>query len=101
MSVQYLGQLVVSFWCHKEATVLQLHLSVLEEIVQHRQYIPLCLLYPLQDEQAAFQSSLYSTLQQERGWEGRRWEEREGKREEMGGEERGGRGRKEWTMIGA
>ena len=88
MSVQYLGQLVVSFWCHKEATVLQLHLSVLEEIVQHRQYIPLCLLYPLQDEQAAFQSSLYSTLQQERGGEGR-----EGKREEMGG--------KEWTMIGA
>lgn len=57
-----LQQLVVALSRHEEASVLQLHLSVLQQVVEDRQDVSLCLLQPLQDQDSALCCCPYGTL---------------------------------------
>jgi hypothetical protein len=62
----FLGQLllqrIVAIRSHKEASVLKLHLAVLKEIVQHRQYITLNLFEPLNEQHPSFNGRRYHAL---------------------------------------
>lgn len=59
-----LQQLVIALGWHQEASVLQLHLSVLQQVVEDRQDVPLGLLQPLQDQDSPLGRSPDGTLRQ-------------------------------------
>lgn len=59
-----LQQLVIALGWHQEASVLQLHLSVLQQVVEDRQDVPLGLLQPLQDQDSPLGRSPDGTLWQ-------------------------------------
>lgn len=48
-----LQQLVIALGRHQEASVLQLHLPVLQQVVEDGQHVPLGLLQPLQHQDSA------------------------------------------------
>lgn len=52
-----LQQLVIALGRHQEASVLQLHLPVLQQVVEDRQDVPLGLLQPLKHQDAALRRS--------------------------------------------
>lgn len=59
----HLQQFVVSWSSHEESAIIKLHLSVLQEIVENRQNIALCLLDTFKNKNPPRGSSLNSTLQ--------------------------------------
>lgn len=58
----YLQEFVIALCRHEKASILQLHLSILQQIIQNWENIPLRLLQTLQDQNPAFSSSSHSTL---------------------------------------
>lgn len=59
-----LQQLVIALGWHQEASVLQLHLSVLQQVVEDRQDVPLGFLQPFQDQDSPLGRSPDGTLRQ-------------------------------------
>lgn len=61
-SVSYLEKFVVTLGRHQEASILQLHLPVLQQVVQNRQNVPLRLFQAFQDECPTFCGCTNCTL---------------------------------------
>lgn len=57
-----LTQQVISVVRYNEAAIVQLHLPVLQQVIEHWQHISLCLLNPVQHQYPALQSRLHRTL---------------------------------------
>ena len=60
--VSYLEKFVVTLGRHQEASILKLHLPVLQQVVQNRQNVPLRLFQAFQDEYPTFCSRTNCTL---------------------------------------
>ena len=58
----YLEKFVVTLGRHQEASVFKLHLPIFQQVVQHRQDIPLRLFQAFQDEGSTFRGGTNCTL---------------------------------------
>lgn len=63
LCIDYLQQLVVSLGWDEEPSVLQMHLSVLQEVIEYRQHISFCLFNTLQHQYPSLHRRPHCTLQ--------------------------------------